>query len=108
MAAPTIFVIDGHRDSRESICHFLGENGHRAKAFATASSCEHALNDEQPACVVLDVTLPDNCGFAFQRRLKEREVVPPVIMMSDHATPRLAVAAMKQGAVEFLEMSWGA
>ncbi|HWB12812.1 MAG TPA: response regulator [Pirellulales bacterium] len=103
MAAPTIFVIDGHRDSRESICHFLRANGHRAKPFGTASAFEHALSDEQPGCVVLDVGLPDGCGFALQQRLKEREIAPPVIMTSDHATPRLAVAAMKQGAIDFLE-----
>ncbi|HEV3192264.1 MAG TPA: hypothetical protein VGY54_17250, partial [Polyangiaceae bacterium] len=61
MAAP-IFVIDGHRDSRESICHFLQAKGHRVKVFATASSFENACEDEQPGCVVLDTALPDCCG----------------------------------------------
>jgi two-component system response regulator FixJ len=103
MVAQTVFVVDGNRDSRESVCHFLKANGYRARAFPTANSFENALNDERAGCVVLDIPLPDCCAFDLQRRLSAKEIAPQVIMTSGQATPSLAVAAMKQGAVEFLE-----
>jgi two-component system response regulator FixJ len=103
MAAPSVFVIDGQRDSRELVCHFLSARGYRSQGFATASAFENACDDRQPGCAVLDVALPDCCGLALQRRLNEREIPPPVIMMGDQATTRQAVEAIKQGALDFLE-----
>ncbi|HWB12807.1 MAG TPA: response regulator [Pirellulales bacterium] len=98
-----VFVVDGHRDSRESVCHFLDLNGHRANAFSTAAAFENACHEGQPGCVVLDVALPDECGLAVQRRLSQRDVAPPVIMVGRRSSARVVADAMKQGAAEFLE-----
>ena len=55
------------------------------------------------ACVVLDVRMPDSSGLEMQRRLAEDCPSLPVIMMTGHADVAMAVEAMKQGAVDFLE-----
>jgi FixJ family two-component response regulator len=99
----TVFVIDGHRDARERICDVLLANGLRAEPFSTAGAFESAYDERRTGCLVLDVALPDCCGLTMQRRLSEREIAPPIIMVGSQVTVRVAVTAMKQGAVEFLE-----
>ncbi len=103
MRENTVFVVDGHRDARESMCRVLLANGHRVAPFSTAAAFEHACDGRQAGCVVLDRALPDRCGLLVQRRLGEREIRLPVIMVGTDVPARVAADAMKQGAMEFLE-----
>jgi len=55
-----------------------------------------------PACVVLDVRLPDLSGLDLQRQMVEMGIHFPVIFITGHGDIPMSVQAMKAGAVEFL------
>ena len=55
-----------------------------------------------PACLLLDVRMPDRGGLEFQRLLIEAEIHVPIIFMSGHGDVPMTVRAMKDGALEFL------
>ncbi len=103
MAAPTVFVVDGDHDVRESTCELLRANGYTISPFSTTAAFESTFSPGQAGCVVLDISLPDQSGLVLQQRLKERQIGLPVIAVSGRATTRLVVDAIKQGATEFLE-----
>ena len=54
-----------------------------------------------PACLVLDLELPDIDGLELQKELVEREA-PPIVFITGHGDVPSSVKAMKAGAVEFL------
>src|SRR5262249_42066526 len=55
------------------------------------------------SCALVDVRMPGTDGLQLQRRLKAMGLHLPVIVMSGHADVRMAVTAMQEGAVSFLE-----
>ena len=62
----------------------------------------NAKRPAAPACLVLDVRLPDVSGLEFQRDLAQANVKIPIIFITGHADIPMTVRAMKAGAVEFL------
>ena len=63
-------------------------------------------NQTQPACLVLDLQLPDIHGLELQKELAEREA-PPIVFITGHGDIPSSVKAMKAGAVEFLSKPFG-
>ena len=61
-----------------------------------------ALRDSQPAVVLSDLRLPVGDGLGVLRAAKEADPELPVIVMTAHGSIQDAVAAMKQGALDFL------
>jgi FixJ family two-component response regulator len=59
-----------------------------------------------PACLVLDLELPDIHGLELQKELVEREA-PPIVFITGHGDVPSSVKAMKAGAVEFLSKPFG-
>ena len=69
--------------------------------FSTAAEYIAAGRDERPACVILDLILPDIDGLELQRRLAGSGA-PPVIFVTGQGDPVSVVRAMKDGAIDFL------
>jgi len=96
-----VFVLDDDPSVREALTGLLRSAGLRAVAFATAAEFLKAKPPEPPACLVLDLQLPDRSGLELQQLLAE-ENGPPIVFISGHANIPISVRAMKAGAVEFL------
>lgn len=75
----------------------------RSRPFASGTDFLEALPDLDPGCVLLDLRMPEMDGFAVMGELAERFVDWPVIVMTGHGEVPVAVRAMKEGAVDFIE-----
>lgn len=62
-----------------------------------------AADGDRLGCVITDVSLPGMSGLELLRRLRARRVAPPVILVGEEADVSAAVAAMREGAVDFIE-----
>jgi len=96
-----VFIVDDDEDLREALRDLLESHGMRAMAFASAGAYMSALKPNLPACLVLDVSLPDINGLDLQRQIAERDH-PPIVFITGHGDIAMTVKAMKAGAVDFL------
>ena len=76
--------------------------GLRVETFGSTREFLDGKRPDAPACLVLDVRLPDVSGLEFQHDLAEANIQIPIIFITGHADVPMTVRAMKAGAVEFL------
>lgn len=101
--SPIVYVIDDDAAIREAVRTLISAAGLRAETFGSTREFLNAKrSQETPACLVLDVRLPDVSGLEFQRELTEGDSHIPIIFITGHADVPMSVRAMKAGAVEFL------
>lgn len=104
---PIIFIVDDDGLVRTSLKRLIRLEGWRVETFGSAKEfLEGAkLNDPEnfvPACLVLDVRLPDLNGLDFQSELTKAGIQIPIIFITGHGDIPMSVRAMKAGAVGFL------
>lgn len=99
---PVVHVVDDDLAVRQSLAFLLASDGLPVRLHESAIAYLGSVTDGV-GCVVTDVRMPGLDGIAFMRRLRERGGAPPVIVMTGHADVPLAVEAMKEGAVDFIE-----
>jgi two-component system, LuxR family, response regulator FixJ len=104
MAADAIVhVIDDDEAVRQSLEFLLRTAGVTARTYESASAFLNALPMVETGCVITDVRMPGISGIELLRRLGEMQIRLPVIVITGHGDVPLAVEAMKNGAVDFLE-----
>jgi FixJ family two-component response regulator len=96
-----VFIVDDDEDLREALRDLLESHGMRALTFASAGAYMSAPKPNLPACLVLDVSLPDINGLDLQRQIAERDH-PPIVFITGHGDIPSSVRAIKRGAVDFL------
>jgi two-component system response regulator FixJ len=90
---PTVFVVDDDACVLKSLGRLLRSEGFEVRLFETAEGFLDEAADVPGACAVVDVTMPATHGLDLQRRLRERGVEMPIIVVSardDDATRHLA------------------
>ncbi|MBV0933743.1 response regulator transcription factor [Marinobacterium weihaiense] len=98
----TVFIIDDDADFRESVQWLLESTSYTIESYASAQAfLDHY--DQRPGCMLLDVRMPEINGLALQQIMQERDIRLPVIILTGHGDVPMAVAAMKNGALDFLE-----
>jgi two-component system, LuxR family, response regulator FixJ len=98
-----VYVVDDDEAMRESLDFLLSSADFSVTLFENAIRFLDALPALDYGCVVSDVRMPGIDGIELLQRLKSSRSRFPVIIMTGHGDIRLAVEAMKQGAVDFLE-----
>ena len=99
---PIVIVVDDDASVRDAVKRLIASVGLRVQAFGSTREFLSSQRTEGPACLVLDVRLPDVSGLELQRELAEANVHIPIIFITGHADVPMTVRAMKAGAVEFL------
>ena len=100
-----ILVVDDEADIRELVAGVLEDEGYHARTAANSDATFAALSERRPSLVLLDVWLQGSRldGLALLEEIKRRDPSLPVIVFSGHGTIDTAVAAVRQGAVDFIE-----
>jgi FixJ family two-component response regulator len=99
---PVVFVVDDNADVREGLKELLESIGLHCETFGSPKEFLEHATDARPACLVLDVRLPEISGLDVQTTLNRGSRSLPIIMITGHGDIPMSVRAMKAGAVEFL------
>lgn len=99
--AKEIFILDDEAEVRETLCTILESGSYKPVCFADETSLMEAMRRRYPAGVLLDVHLPGRSGLDILKDLAVYHV--PVLMISGKGDIATAIAAMKDGALDFIE-----
>ncbi|RPI45544.1 MAG: DNA-binding response regulator [Betaproteobacteria bacterium] len=103
MSKPSVYIVD----DQPSVCYALSEMlsvfGYSVQTFASAQAFLESCSGECSGCLVADVRMPGMDGMELMREVTRRAIPLPVILISGHADVPMAVAAIKAGALEFIE-----
>jgi FixJ family two-component response regulator len=103
LQTPKVFVVDDHPHMRSALRRLLIRAGFSVELYASGSEFLATLKLEGPGCVLLDISMPEMTGLEVQARLKKRRSVLPIIFLTGTADIPIAVAAMREGAVDFIQ-----
>ncbi|WP_422272514.1 response regulator [Bradyrhizobium sp.] len=103
MLRPTIFVVDDESPVREAMRELLQGEGWAVEVYSSGEAFLEAYRTGREGCLVVDARMPRMGGLELLERLKAEDGSLPAIMITAHADVRLAVRAMKAGAMAFLE-----
>lgn len=103
MNGRTIHLVDDEDSVRRSASFMLRTSGFEVRTYASGPDFLKEAKNAGPGCVLLDVRMPDMDGLQVQAELNARGITLPVIVLTGHGDISTAVAAMKGGAVDFLE-----
>ncbi len=98
-----VHVVDDDVAVRQSLSFLLASDGLPVRLHESASAFLDSVQELTAGCIVTDVRMPGIDGIELLRRLKARGFALPVIVMTGHADVPLAVEAMKEGALDFIE-----
>ena len=100
-----ILIVDDERDIRELISEILIDEGYQTKLCGSADGCLQELKKSVPGLLILDIWLKDNEMDGIDILVKAKRDYPqvPVVIISGHGNIEIAVAAIKQGAYDFIE-----
>lgn len=99
----TIYIVDDDDALRDSLVWLLESNDYRVKSFDSAEAFLAAYDADMAGCLLLDVRMPGMSGLELYERLQDCHATLPVIFITGHGDVPMAVAALKKGAVDFIE-----
>ena len=100
-----ILIVDDERDIRELISDILEDEGFATRLASNSDETMAEINTEAPALIILDIWLKDSRmdGIDILKTVKRDNPDVPVVIISGHGNIEIAVAAIKQGAYDFIE-----
>ena len=100
-----ILIVDDERDIRELISDILEDEGFTTRLAGNSDDAMKEVEAEQPALMILDIWLKDSHmdGIDILKVVKRDHPDVPVVIISGHGNIEIAVAAIKQGAYDFIE-----
>ncbi len=101
----SILIVDDEKDIRELIAEILKDEGYVVRMAANSDDCMAEINAEVPGLMILDIWLKDSRmdGIDILKKVKRDNPDVPVVIISGHGNIEIAVAAIKQGAYDFIE-----
>jgi len=105
-----ILVVDDEQDIRELVAGVLQDEGYETRAAGDSDSALEAIAVRRPSLVLLDVWLQGSRldGLDLLDEIKRRDPSIPVLVISGHGNIDTAVAAIRRGAVDFIEKPFNA
>ena len=100
-----ILIVDDERDIRELISEILIDEGYTTRLAGTSEDAMREVTSQPPGLMILDIWLKDSDmdGIDILKKVKSDYPEVPVVIISGHGNIEIAVAAIKQGAYDFIE-----
>jgi FixJ family two-component response regulator len=100
---PIVAVIEADATDRRQLCALLRNLNAEVQDYDSAESYLASPTEHSSSCLITDMSLPGMSGLELLKRLRANHAAPPVILLGEDADVRAAVAAMREGAVDFIE-----
>src|SRR5476651_2693411 len=101
-SSPAILIVDDDAGQRSLLETFLRAQGYRTQSVASGEAALEMLTTESFAMMISDVRMPGMSGIETLRRVRQKHPTLPVLLVTAFADIRSAVAAMRDGAVNYL------
>jgi len=98
-----IFVVDDDPAVRETLSVVLSSGGYEVICFADGAALLAVARSRTPACILLDVHIPGKSGLDILKELRGEDYPAPIFMISGQGDITMAVSAIKNGALDFIE-----
>src|ERR1700759_2053070 len=98
-----IFVVDDDPAVRETLSMVLSAGGYGVICFAAGAALPAVARTRTPACILLDVHIPGKSGLDILKELHGEEYPAPIFMISGQGDIAMAVSAIKNGRLDFIE-----
>jgi FixJ family two-component response regulator len=98
-----IFVVDDDPAVRETLSVVLSAGGYQVICFVDGAALLAVARGRTPACILLDVHIPGKSGLDILRELHGEDYPAPIFMISGQGDIAMAVTAIKNGALDFIE-----
>jgi len=98
-----VHIVDDEEAVRNSLAFLLGNSGFAVRTHLTATAFLEQAASVRNGCLITDLRMPDMTGVELLRRLREADALLPAIVITGHGDVQMAVEAMKNGALDFIE-----
>jgi len=102
MKLPPVLVVDDEKNMRLSLKTMLSDDGYSVQTAESAEEAQVLMTRETFFMVITDARLGGMSGYDFLANLHKLWPETPALMITAFATPKLAVEAIKAGAVDYL------
>ncbi|MDX1456049.1 MAG: response regulator FixJ [Marinobacter sp.] len=99
----TVYVVEDDEAVRDSLELLLKSDGKTVATYSGAADFLEDYSEEMAGCIVLDIRMPGMDGLELQKKLNELHAILPIIFVTGHGDVPMAVDAMKEGAVDFIQ-----
>lgn len=100
---PCVHIIEDDDAVRDSLQMMLESVGRPTEVFSNADTFLSSYSQGMAGCIILDIRMPGMNGMELQRKLNELNSILPIIFVTGHGDVPMAVEAMQQGAVDFVQ-----
>lgn len=98
-----VHIVDDEEVVRNSLAFLLSGAGFAVRMHDSATDFLAIAGDIKNGCLITDLRMPDMSGVELLRRLRDNGHLLPAIVITGHGDVQMAVEAMKNGALDFIE-----
>jgi FixJ family two-component response regulator len=106
--AKDIYIVDDDPGIRDALSLIFRNETFDVTSFSNGASFINAARRHAPACIILDVHMPDRSGLDILKELNAQNYATPIFIISGHGDIPMAVEAVKNGAFDFIEKPFDA
>jgi FixJ family two-component response regulator len=99
----TVYVVDDDEAVRDSLQWLLEGKDYKVRCFDSAESFLARYDEQEVACLIVDIRMPEMTGLELQTRLIEKNSPLPLAFITGHGDVPMAVSSMKKGAMDFIQ-----
>ena len=99
----SVYVVEDDEAVRDSLELLLKSEGKSVAPYENANAFLKDYSEDMAGCIVLDIRMPGMDGLELQKKLNELNSILPIIFVTGHGDVPMAVDAMKEGAVDFIQ-----